>query len=99
MVFDAAKKADPAAKEIIEKTGWYLGAGIANFINLLNPEIVIIGGGVAEAGKMLLQVINKSVKTYGLRINTKNVRIVLGKLKTDAGIIGAAALAWQEIKR
>lgn len=98
-VFDAAKKGDSAAKDIVEKTGRYLGAGIANFINLLNPEMVIIGGGAAESGKMLLRVINKSVKTYGLKINTKDVKIVLGKLKTNAGIIGAAALAWQEIKR
>ncbi len=98
-VFDAAKKGDLAAKDIVEKTGRYLGAGIANFINLLNPEMVIIGGGVAEAGNILLRVISKSVKTYGLRINTKDVRIVLGRLKTNAGVIGAAALAWQEIKR
>ncbi len=97
-VFDAAKKGDKTAKGVIETTGWFLGAGIANLINILNPEMVIIGGGVAEAGTLLVKITRKAVKTYGLEVNRKNVKIVLGKLKTDAGIMGAAALAWQEIK-
>jgi glucokinase len=98
-VFDAAKKGDKTAKDITEKAGWFLGAGIANLINLLNPEMVIIGGGVAQAGGILLRIIRKAIRTYGLRINTKKVKIVLGELKSDAGVVGAAALAWQEMDK
>ena len=98
IVFDAAKKGDKTAKAVIETTGWFLGAGIANLINILNPEMVIIGGGVAEAGTLLVKITRKAVQTYALEVNRKNVQIVLGKLKTDAGVMGAAALAWQEIK-
>ncbi len=99
VVFDAAKQGDRTAKEIVGKVGWYLGAGIANLINILNPEMVIIAGGVAGAGKMLLEITRKSIETYATEVNRKGVEITLGKLKTDAGVIGAAALAWEEMKR
>ena len=99
VVFDAAKQGDKTAKEIVEKVGWYLGAGIANLINILNPEMVIIAGGVAQAGKVLLEITRKSIETYATEVNRKGVEITLGKLKTDAGIIGAAALAWEEMEK
>lgn len=99
VVFDAAKQGDKTAKEVVEKVGWYLGAGIANLINILNPEMVIIAGGVAGAGKILLEITRKSIETYATEVNRKGVEITLGKLKTDAGVIGAAALAWEEMEK
>ncbi len=98
VVFNAAKQGDKAAEEIVQKVGWFLGAGIANLVNILNPEMVIIGGGVAKAGGILLKIVKKSIETYALEVNRKGLKITLGKLKTDAGIVGAAALAWQEMK-
>lgn len=99
VVFDAAKQGDKTAKEVVEKVGWYLGAGIANLINILNPEMVIIAGGVAGAGKILLEITRKSIETYATEVNRKGVEITLGKLKTDAAVIGAAALAWEEMEK
>ena len=98
-VFDAAKLGDKTAKEVVKKVGWFLGAGIANLISILNPEMVIIGGGVAGAGKILLEITKKSIDTYGLEVNRKGVEITLGKLKTNAGVIGASVFARQEMEK
>ena len=97
-VFEAAKKNDPAAQAIVKKTGFYLGAGIANIINLFNPEVVIIGGGVSKAGGILLDSVKAAVGEYSLEINLKKAAIVLSKLNLTAGVLGAAALCWQEIE-
>ncbi len=97
-VFDAAKKNDAAAAAIVKKTGFYLGVGIANVINIFNPEVVIIGGGLSRAGKILIDEAIETVGMYGLEINLKNTGIVLSSLHSTAGMLGAAALCWQEIK-
>ncbi len=97
-VFEAAKKNDPAAQAIVKKTGFYLGAGIANIINLFNPEVVIIGGGVSKAGGILLDSVKAAVGEYSLEINLKKAAVVLSKLNLTAGVLGAAALCWQEIE-
>ncbi len=97
-VFSAAKKNDPAAAEIVKKTGFYLGVGIANVINLFNPEIVIIGGGVSRAGKVLVESAKDAVKSYSLDINLKGVKIVLSRLHFTAGMLGAAEFCRQELK-
>ena len=97
-VFEAAGNNDAAAAEIVRKTGFYLGVGIANVINLFNPEVVIIGGGVSRAGRILIDEAREAVDRYGLETNLKGVKIVLSRLHFTAGMLGAAALCWQEIR-
>jgi glucokinase len=97
-VFRAAKKKDPDAVKIVEKLGFYLGVGIANIINLFNPEVIIIGGGVSRTGKILIDSARKTVGSYSLETNIKDVEIVLSSLHFTAGVLGAAALCWQELR-
>jgi predicted NBD/HSP70 family sugar kinase len=90
-VIRAAKKNDRLAIEILEKTGWYLGIGITNLINLFNPEIVIIGGWVGiEVGEIILPVINSTIREHALKYPLRFTKIVTSKLTDQAIVIGAA---------
>ncbi|MCM8782588.1 MAG: ROK family protein, partial [Candidatus Omnitrophica bacterium] len=88
----AAKKQDKLAKAIWEEIGSHLGVTLAGVINLLDPERIIIGGGVAEAGNILFEAIRKTVRERAMRVPAKGVKIVKAKLGQDAGLIGAAVL-------
>lgn len=92
LISGAARQGDKLAKEIWEDTGRYVGMALAGVINLLNPEMVIIGGGVAGAGKLLFEPIRRTVKERAMIIPEKNVKIVPAKLGADAGLIGAGML-------
>lgn len=91
-IFDAAKEEDRFAVEIIDYTAKYLAMGIGNLLNVLNPEIIIVGGGVALAGDFLFDKVKKELKKYALPVTLENIQIVQAKLSEDAGIVGAAAL-------
>ena len=92
IVAKAAEAGDPVAKRIFEKTGYYIGMGLVSVINLLNPEKVIIGGGVAEAGDLLLEPIRKTIKERAMVIAGSSVEIVPAELGNSAGVIGASML-------
>ncbi len=93
MVFQAARKGDQLALEIVTQTGQYLGIAIANTINLLNPELIIIGGGVSGAGELLLRPARAEVKRRALKDSLACVKIVAAQLGDQAGVIGAAGIA------
>jgi glucokinase-like ROK family protein len=96
-VVTAAKAEDEFARSILNETGRYLGMGIANVVNFLNPEIVIIGGGVTEtAGETLLEPLRQTVKLRAFEIHAHRVRIVPAQLGIDASAIGDAT--WAMIK-
>jgi glucokinase len=88
----AAGKGDRLAKEIWEKTGEYIGTVLAGLINLLGPERIIIGGGVAQAGHILFKPIKRVVNERAMGIPSDKVKILAAELGEDAGIIGAAML-------
>jgi len=91
--WDAAKMEDKAGKEVVKKYIKYLAAGITNVINIFQPDIVCIGGGVCGEGDNLLIPLKKSVKDGVYSKNSKkNTEIAICKLGNDAGIIGAAML-------
>ncbi len=92
IVAKAAEAGDPVAKRIFEITGYYIGMGLVSVINLLNPEKVIIGGGVAEAGDLLLEPIRKTIKERAMVIAGNSVEIVPAQLGNSAGVIGASML-------
>jgi len=90
MIAEAANAGDPFACQVMEETGRYLGVGIATLVNLLNPDLVIIGGGVILAGAPLLESARHVVKLRALAASGRRVRIVPAKLGVEAPAIGAA---------
>lgn len=90
-VFDAVKAGDALAMEIAEKFGEYLGKALAQIACVVNPEIIVIGGGVSKAGPVLLDYIRKYYIPYVFH-GSRDTVFALAKLGNDAGIYGAAKL-------
>jgi glucokinase len=91
--FDCMRAGDPYAKAVVDKYIKYLAAGITNTINIFQPDILCIGGGVCNEGDPLLLPMKELVaKEVYTRNSPKNTEIVIAKLGNDAGIIGAAFL-------
>lgn len=95
IVAKAAEAGDPVAKRIFEKMGYYIGMGLTSVINLLNPEKIIIGGGVAECGELLLNPIRKTINARAMAVQRDSVEIVPAQLGNSAGVIGASMLVEQ----
>lgn len=91
-VAEAARRGDPLALEIWRATGEYLGIGVANVVNILNPGRVILGGGVMQAADLLLDTVRHTVKERAMA-PLADVEVVPGELGGRAGIIGAIHLA------
>ncbi|MCX6764188.1 MAG: ROK family protein [Candidatus Nealsonbacteria bacterium] len=90
---ERAKKGDKGAKKIYEEFGRNLGKGLANLVNILDPEIIVIGGGFAKSGFLILEPAKKEMKKRILSIESrKNVKIKITKLGDFAGALGAALL-------
>ena len=92
IVAKAAEASDPVAKRIFEKMGYYIGMGLTSVINLLNPEKIIIGGGVAECGDLLLDPIRRTINDRAMKVQREAVEIVPAELGNSAGVIGASML-------
>lgn len=91
--FDYMRKGDKTAKEVVDKYIKYLAAGITNTINIFQPDVLCIGGGVCNEGDPLLLPMKEIVARENYTRNSpKNAKIVIAKLGNDAGIIGAAFL-------
>ena len=86
-----AKRGDKKAINIWQDVGTYLGVALTGVINVLNPEAIILSGGVAEAGEVLFSAIRKTIKSRAMPPNNK-AKILKAKLGSDAGILGAASL-------
>lgn len=97
MVTDAAQKNDPLALDIFNEVGFWLGIGINNVINIFNPELVILGGGMAEAGDLVLAPARKVIAERALHPNQDVAEVVLADLGNHAGLLGAAALVFDQI--
>jgi glucokinase len=89
----AALVGDRMASVIVSEVGRYLGMAISNLINLLNVEMVVLGGGVIEAGEVLLRPTIEEVKRRALSPPYEDCKIIVGSLGTSAGVIGASLLA------
>ena len=87
----AAKEGDPVAKQIFRIMGEYIGMGLVSVVNLLNPEKIIIGGGVADAGDILLDPIRETIAKRAMTIQ-REVEVVPAQLGNTAGVIGASLL-------
>ena len=90
-VFDAYKEGDVFAAGIVDRFANYLGTALAGFASVVDPQVIVIGGGVSKAGQPLIDVVEKYYKERAFS-SCKNTPIVLAKLGNDAGIFGSAKL-------
>ncbi|MDZ7331187.1 MAG: ROK family protein [candidate division KSB1 bacterium] len=92
-IFLKAQLNEDLAKETILETCDYLGTGLASVANVIDPDLIILGGGVAEAGNEFIQRIEQAVKQNAIGAIAEKIRVVKAMLNVDAGIIGAILLA------
>lgn len=92
-LIDAIHKEDMLTIDLLEEIGVNLGKGIAGLINIFNPELVVIGGPLAETGEYLLLPIKSAVKKYSLNMVSRDTQIKLTKLGNTAGVLGACLLS------
>jgi len=97
MVFDAARSGDTVSLRIVHEMTRLLGIGLANTIDLLSPEIVIIGGSIALAGEILFASLVESVRAYVCPFLSADVNIVPAQLGDNAVLVGAAHTVWQSL--
>ncbi len=98
IIAEAAFEGDDLSLEVLQETGYYIGIGVANAINLLNPEMVVIGGGIARAGFVLWDPIMRTVKANALAEALEVCQVVPSKLRDDAGILGGVTLVLEELE-
>lgn len=92
-VFEAARKQDSAAMDVFQRFCDYLGQAIANVVNFLDPEVIVLGGGVSKAGAFLLDNVRRTYRQYVVFRDQPMPAVELAVLGADAGIIGAAMLS------
>lgn len=95
-VYDAAIKGDKLALEIFEYTGTILGRALADFIAFSSPEAIILFGGLAKSGDLIMKPIQKAMDENVLKIYAGKTKLLLSQLKdADAAVLGASALGWE----
>jgi glucokinase len=98
LIADAAAEGDRLSIEVLEETGYFVGIGVANAINFLNPAMVIIGGRISQAGDALWDSIIRTVRANALKEALDVCRVVPAALGDDAGILGGVVLVLQEME-
>ncbi len=94
-VYEAAKRGDDVALDVVRETSRFLGAGVANLLNIFNPDVVVICGGVTQAGETLFAPLRREVRKRAFKPAVDACRIVPGTL-TAAGVVGAVAAYKQQ---
>jgi glucokinase len=94
-IVQAAEAGDQLASHLLRETGRYLGLGLVNLINLFNPELVVLGGGLAQAGDILIGPARSTIKELCLPIRD-NVDLKSSELGPYSGLVGAALLHWHD---
>jgi glucokinase len=98
IVTDAAQQGDPVAKHVLAEVGRRLGQGMAGLANVLDPDVIVVGGGAIEAGELLLEPARQAfVDAIQAPEHRPEVPVLAAMLGNDAGAVGAAALALEEI--
>ena len=93
LVAQAASQGDVEAQEILAEAMVYLGIGIANLVTLFNPQLIVIGGGLANVGEALFEPVRRAIERRALRAPARVVRVVPAALGDKVGVLGAAAVA------
>jgi glucokinase len=95
-VFDAAQEGDQIAKDVFAFTGQVLGEALADFIKFSSPEAIVLFGGLAKSGDLLMKPLRQSMEDNLMPIFKGKVKLLFSEMKdADAAILGASALAWE----
>ncbi len=97
-VVAAARRGDRGAQNAIAEIAGHLAMGVANIVSILNPEIIVLGGGLMQAGDLFIDTIKNRMPAWAQPIAARHVRIELTELGEDAGLFGAARLALDHFK-
>jgi glucokinase len=98
-IHSAAQQGDSLAKELIARTGYYVGVGLVNLINIFNPELIVIGGGLSNIGDMLLKPAFKVAGERAFKEPFQAVHFASAGLGRNSGVLGAAAFALREMRK
>jgi glucokinase len=90
-VYEAASQGDAVATEVVRDTARFLGTGLANLLNIFNPDVVVIAGGVTQAGEALFAPLRAEIRRRAFKMAVDACRIVPGTLPGTAGVVGAVA--------
>lgn len=99
LIAQHAAKRDPLSVETMAETGHWVGIGVANCINLLNPDMVIVGGGIAQAGAPLWEPLMRGVRAYAIYESRVVCQVTEAALGDDAGVMGGVVVARQALGR
>lgn len=97
VVVQAARREDPVALEVVADTVAYLSMGIANIVSILNPEVVVVGGGLFQAPDVFLEPVREGFRRWAQPLAAAKVRIEPSSLGEDAGLYGCGRLAWDAV--
>lgn len=98
-VVEAARQGDRLALNCLENAGKWLGIALAYYIDINNPERIIVGGGVGQAGDLLLDSVRRTIASWAIPRNVEAVQVLPAGLITDSGVIGAATLVWHHLQK
>ncbi len=96
-VVQRARQGDAKAREVIAQAGHHLGLALANLVNILNPQMIVIGGGVAGAGNLLLGPARETLRRWAQPLAAQQVQISRSRLGARAGLLGAAKLCFDQL--
>jgi len=99
IIFEAAQQGDKLAQELVSHLGFYLGVGLVNLVNIFNPELILIGGGVAKMGDLLLRPAIRVVKERAFKTGVNTVKIRPALLGDDSCLLGAVALVLEYLEQ
>jgi len=97
-IFVAAEQEDPFATQVLERLAGWLGLGIANIVSLVNPEVVILGGGMGSQCTRLIPSIQEFVRRWAQPVSARAVQIKISSLGAQSGLLGAAYAAWLRLQ-
>ncbi|MGR3318984.1 MAG: ROK family protein [Candidatus Anammoxibacter sp.] len=97
-VYNAALDGNEIAREIMAETGRYIGICVVNIMHTLNPDIIVIGGGMSAARDLLIHPMREEIKKRSYRFASKYTNVIFGKLGNNAGLIGAAGWALKTLE-
>ncbi len=95
-VYDAGQKGDELALAVFKRFGMYLGIGLANLINLIDPQVIVLTGGVVNGWDLFACEMYRQVEERAFRVTAKQVKIAKAECGDNAGLLGAARLALQD---